>query len=171
MPRIYVSNLADLDAHLESVRPSHLVSMLADDEFPATPPWIPAGDHLRLQFHDIPEPEEGLSPPEARHIRQLIEFARRWPSEAPIVVHCYAGVSRSSAAALTVLALKNPGREAEAAELLRARSPHAMPNPLMIQLIDEELELGGRLIAAVEDMGEPDFSTMGTLVELPARLG
>ncbi len=59
----------------------------------------------------------------------------------------------------------------EAAELLRACSPHAMPTPLMIQLIDEDLELGGRLIDAVEAMGEPDLSTMGTLVELPARLG
>ncbi len=171
MPRIYVSNLADLDTHLDDVRPSHLVSMLADDEFPATPEWIPEGRHLCLQFHDIPEPREGLSPPKARHIRALVDFARGWEAEEPIVVHCFAGISRSSAAALTVLALNNPGREAEAARLLRERSPHALPNPLMIRLIDAELALAGRLIAAVEAMGEPDFATMGTLVELPARLG
>ncbi len=170
MPRIYVSNLADLDVHLERVRPSHLVSMLADDEFPETPTWMATERHLRLQFHDIPEPRPGQSPPKARHIRQLIDFAQGWDSEAPIIVHCFAGVSRSSAAALTVLALNNPGREAAAAQLLRARSPHALPNPLMVGLIDTELGLDGRLVDAVGAMGEPDFSTMGTLVELPAKL-
>ncbi|MEE8246465.1 MAG: protein tyrosine phosphatase [Alphaproteobacteria bacterium] len=170
MPTIHVSNLADLEAHLHAVRPSHLVSMLADDAFPETPEWIADADHLRLRFHDIAEPLPDHVAPGAHHLHSLIDFARGWPGEAPIVVHCFAGVSRSTAAALTVLALHNPGREAEAAALLRARAPHAYPNRLMIRLVDEILALDGRLVAAVEAMEEADYQTLGTLVELPLRL-
>ncbi len=170
MPTIHVSNLADLEARLHAVRPSHLVSMLADDAFPETPEWIADADHLRLRFHDIAEPLPDHVAPGGHHLHSLIDFARGWPGEAPIVVHCFAGVSRSTAAALTVLALHNPGREAEAAALLRARAPHAYPNRLMIRLVDEILALDGRLVAAVEAMEEPDYQTLGTLVELPLRL-
>ena len=188
MPTIHVSNLADLEARLHAVRPSHLVSMLADDAFPETPEWIADADHLRLRFHDIAEPLPDHVAPGGHHLHSLIDFARGWPGEAPIVVHCFAGVSRSTAA-LTVLALHNPGRdgagiaqsgprgggrgtqfEAEAAALLRARAPHAYPNRLMIRLVDEILALDGRLVAAVEAMEEPDYQTLGTLVELPLRL-
>ena len=68
---------------------------------------------------------------------------------------------------LTLVAIRNPGRELEAAGLLRRLAPHAKPNRRMIAFADEALGLGGRLADAVEAMGDPDFSTMGALVALP----
>ena len=171
MSTIYICPLADVHDHAAAFRPSHVLSMLGDDEFPATPPGIAAERHLRLRFHDIDEPAYGLQAPEPHHIRSILEFGAAWAASGPVIVHCFAGVSRSTAAALTLVAQANPGQERAAARLLRERAPHAKPNRRMIRLADEALGLGGRLADAVDGMGTPDFATMGSLVALPARFG
>lgn len=170
MSTIYICGLADVGQHAARFGPGHMVSLLGDDAFPETPAGIRPERHLQLRFHDIDLPMEGYNPPQLHHVERLIEFGRAWRDEASAIVHCFAGVSRSTAAALTLVAIRNPGREAEAARLLRQRAPHAKPNRRMIGFADQALGLGGRLIEAVEAMGDPDFATMGTLVELPALL-
>lgn len=167
---IYICSLAELPKHAEALRPSHIVSMLAEeDTFPATPLWIEDGQrHLRMAFHDIADPMDGLTPPGESHVRKLLDFADAWDRSAPLIVHCYAGISRSTAAALIMLCRRNPRREAEAARLLRERAPHAQPNRRMIALADGLLESDGRLVAAVEAMGPARLAPYGCLVELPA---
>ena len=168
---IYICPLADLHVHAAAFGPSHVISMLGNDPFPETPAGIAAGQHLRLRFHDIDAPQDGMLPPEPRHIEAILRFGVDWAGRGPAIVHCYAGVSRSTAAALTLIAQANPGHEAAAARLLRERAPHAKPNRLMIRLADEALGLRGRLSDAVAAMGEPDFTGVGCLVEMPARFG
>ena len=74
----------------------------------------------------------------------LIAFVRGWPhDEAPLLIHCMAGISRSMAAALIALVTKAGGRESEAAEQVRRAAPHAYPNRRMIALADQLLELRG----------------------------
>jgi len=168
MSSIYICNLVDACQHATSIGAAHMVSLLGDDPFPETPHGITPGRHLRLRFHDIDEPRDGYQPPEVHHIEQLLEWGAGWLRAEALVVHCFAGVSRSTAAALTLIAQANPGHEEAAARLLRERAPHAKPNRRVIAMADRVLGLGGRLSGAVAAMGEPDFATMGTLVELPA---
>jgi predicted protein tyrosine phosphatase len=165
---IYVCGLLDLASHVRAVNPSHLVSLVTDEEQPATPAGMLVERHLRVVIHDINEPLDGHILADEQHIAGLIAFMRAWPhEEAPMLVHCMAGISRSMAAALIGLVTKADGREREAAEQLRRAAPHAYPNRRMIALADAILQCDGRLIAAREAMGPPRLTLSGPLVELP----
>ncbi len=150
--------------------PSHLVSLLDPGDVVTTPPGVRAENHLRLGLHDISEPYQGCIAPGPQHIESLLAFGAGWNRAAPLVAHCFAGVSRSTAAALILLCQINSGREREAAALLRHRAGHAMPNQRMIALADEALQLQGRLIDAVQAMPPPKLWPFSDLVSLPAEL-
>ena len=167
---IYVCSLAALPRFAEAVQPTHLISLLGDDPFPAAPGSVTAGGHLKLHFHDITEPVPGLIAPEEPDVAALIDFTDRWRRSGPMIIHCYAGVSRSTAAALVVLCRYNRGREARAARLLRENAPHAHPNRRMIAQADSLLGCAGRLRRAVDAMPAPSLLAGRSPVALPARL-
>lgn len=165
---IYVCNLAEMAAHVEALGPSHLISLVAPHEQPPTPGRIEVARHLRLEIHDITEPMDGHIHPDVEHLEELIAFLREWShEEAPLLIHCFAGISRSMAAAMIALVVKAGGNERAAARRIREAAPHAHPNRRMIALADELLGCGGRLIAAREAMGPADISALGPLVHLP----
>ncbi len=167
---IYVSSLQEMPAHVRNLRPSHLVSLTASRELPPTPTEIPAERHLRIAMDDITEPFPGCITPEAAHITSLLQFFGTWKGEAPLLVHCVAGISRSTAAALIAFTHKAPGCEAETAQLLRRLAPHAHPNRRMIALADELLGCEGRLIQAREAMGPAVPMVSGPLIRLPLSI-
>ena len=151
---IHVCPLARLHETVAETGARHVVSLLAREDNLARPAAIAPENHLWLQLHDISAPMDGYVIPERRHVERLIGFVRNWPRETPLVVHCYAGVSRSTAAALIVLCALNPGlEEREAAQALRDASPTATPNRLLIRHADAILSRQGRLIAAVAAIG------------------
>jgi predicted protein tyrosine phosphatase len=165
---IYVCNMMEMPEHAEALRASHLVSLVAPDELPATPPCIRSDRHHRIGVHDISEPLDGHILPAEEHVEGLIDFVRGWrPEEAPILIHCVAGISRSMAAALITLVIKAPRREVEAARHLRGAAPHAYPNRRMIAVADQLLGCEGRLVQAREAMGPADLLPFGRLVGLP----
>ena len=165
---IYVCNLHEMPTHAGVLRPSHLISLVTSVEQPPTPDGILIERHLRLEIDDISEPLPGAVLPERHHVESLIEFIDIWAhDDAPLLVHCVAGISRSMASALIALVLKAGGREEEAARRLRAAAPHAQPNRRIIGLADEILGLEGRLIAAREAMGPAELLMHGPLVRLP----
>ncbi len=167
---MHISSLAEFPRSAADLRPTHVISMLADDDFPETPPGVAGSNHLRLTFDDIDGPLPGHVPPSEANIERLLEFGQLWDLSGPLISHCFAGISRSSAAALILLAQHNPGREGEFALLMRGRGPHIQPNRLMIELADGLLECGGRLTAAVDAMGPADPFSPWRLVSLPARV-
>ncbi len=167
---IHVCGLAALPTLTQELMPTHMVSLLGDDPFPATPESVVLDGHLKIQMHDISERQPGYIAPELEHLEDLLAFAERWRQAGPLVIHCYAGISRSTAAALLVLCYYNRGREREAVHLLRQRAPHAYPNQRMIALADDLLGCDGRLQEAVDTMPAPDFLAPLRSVELPARL-
>ncbi len=163
---VYVCNLAEMPHHAKALKPSHLISAISHSEQPETPPGLNPVNHLRLTIDDISNTCPGYVCPEADHIEELIDFVGGWNAERPLLVHCFAGVSRSTAAALITLASKAPGREMVAAKALRRVAPHALPNRRMIEIADDLLACEGRLIAAREAMGPHDGSLLGPLIGL-----
>jgi predicted protein tyrosine phosphatase len=71
-----------------------------------------------------------------------------------MVVHCYAGISRSTAAAFVSVCVLNPQRdEMKIAVALRRASPTALPNIRIVRLADSLLERDGRMVTAIEAIG------------------
>lgn len=163
---IYVTNLVDLPAHARAVRPSHLISLVETAQQPPTPPEIRPDRHLRVEIDDIWEPYPGQVMPDETHVRRLLDFVQLWPCDAPLLVHCMAGISRSTAAALIALTIKCGESEADIARRLRIAAPHAQPNRRLIALADHMLGREGRLISACEAMGPALLTMRGPLVEL-----
>jgi predicted protein tyrosine phosphatase len=142
---------------VETLRPGRVISLLAAIDQPPTPEHIHPSDHLRVLVDDVDYSEKGMSTPARDHITQLLDFLRGTPQETSLLIHCLAGVSRSPAAALIALVLEAPGRELEAARVLRQAGPFVNPNHLIVEIADAALKRDGALIAALHDMGEPDM--------------
>jgi predicted protein tyrosine phosphatase len=154
---IYICGLHAVVEAAAQVRPRHLISITDPETSAPRVEGIAPGRHLKLEFHDINDPEPDLIAPDREHVEHIVGFAAGWDGLDPLLVHCHAGISRSTATALIVAAVRAAGQELQAARLLRARAPHADPNRRMIALADVRLGLDGRLVSAVEAMGPSCF--------------
>ncbi len=163
---IYVCSLHEMPYHVRALRPGYLVSLVQPEFQPPTPDEVEIHRHLRIAVHDVSEHADGAVTPEEEHVDELIAFLRAWPGDERLLIHCYAGVSRSMAAALIALALDADGQELEAARILREAAPHAHPNARIIALADRLLGREGRLVAARAAMGPGTPVLEGPLVEL-----
>ena len=167
MPKILITPLSALPSAIESHAPSHIVTLLSSGYMIDTPQGFPADRHLRLSVHDIADEGMPESPGHA-HVAELIEFGRGWDASAPMLVHCWAGISRSTAAAFTLLCDRaGPGAEQDIAEMLRERAPHAQPNRLIVRLADQALGRNGAMVRAIESIGSGTMVTEGVPVEIP----
>ena len=123
---IYVSPLSLVEATVADASVGHLVTLINHDTLVATPPSIEPDRHLRLAMNDITEPQDGLVLPCETHVADLVEFALAWDRKAPLLIHCWAGISRSTAAAFISLCALNPeADELRLAQALREASPTA----------------------------------------------
>lgn len=171
MPFVLVTPLSAVPDSIRRYSPSHLVTLLSPEHMIETPPGVPSDRHLRLALNDVAGEWESDTPPAAHHIEKLVSFGHDWDAELPILVHCWAGISRSMAAAYILLCDRlGPGCEGEIAAALRNRAPHACPNALMIHLADDLLQRNGRMIEAIESIGRGRFTATGECVELPIAL-
>ena len=135
----------------------HLVTLINRQTMLATPPGIEPGNHLRLAVNDIIAPQDGLIHPCESHVEELIRFAQAWNRQGPLVVHCWAGISRSTAAAFITLCALNPtAPEVLVAKRIRQASPTACPNRLLVRLADNFLGRRGRMLSAIDEMGPPE---------------
>ena len=151
---IYVCSLARLDETIATTGARHVVSLLARDANLMRPATIAPENHLWLQLHDIIAPQDGYVAPQTEHVEQLIAFVQRWPRERALVMHCYAGVSRSSAAAFVSVCALNPASDERAIAIaLRRASSTATPNIRIVAIADHLLARRGRMITAVEAIG------------------
>jgi predicted protein tyrosine phosphatase len=124
--------------------------------------------HLHLSFHDISEPRPGLTKPDADLVRAIIDFGRQ-ADAFPVLVGCWAGISRSSAAVYIMVCDRNPGFEGPIAQELRRRTPLATPNRLMVALADELLGRNGRMSAAIDQIGRGADAFEGAPYSMPLR--
>ena len=87
---------------------------------------------------------------------------RGWDRSAPMVVHCYAGISRSTASAFAAACALNPDKdEAVIARQIRAASAIASPNRLIVRLADKALGREGRMLRALDEMGPGSLTVEG----------
>jgi predicted protein tyrosine phosphatase len=151
---IYVTPLSKLDDTLSRSGARRLVTLLREDSPFMRPALLEQSQHLLLQMHDIVEEIPGMVAPSRQHVAELLRFARAWDRATPLAVNCYAGISRSTAAAYIVAAALSPSRdEMELARELRTLSPSATPNIRLIALADSLLERNGRMVEAVQSIG------------------
>ena len=168
MPRLLVAPLSSLADALQTHAPSHLISLLSPEHMIETPAGFPSAMHLKLGINDIIDPLAGAAPPAREHADQLLAFARSWDAKQPLLIHCWAGISRSMATAYAILCDRlGPGCEIQIALAMRRRAPHAQPNRLLIRHADEVLGRGGAMLAAVEAMGPPLLLEEGVTTFFP----
>lgn len=164
MPTIHVCPLDRLDDEVRRLAPSALVTLLAPNgTVPARPATIAPDRHLQRLFHDITWPRDDLIAPSVADIDALLAFAHAWDRARPMLVHCFAGISRSTAAAYIMACALHPGvDESDLADALRTASPTATPNALMIEIADAVLAREGRMTAAIEAIGMGAFASTGS---------
>jgi predicted protein tyrosine phosphatase len=151
---IHVCSLARLHDTVRETGARHVVTIIKDVSLVHRPAMIAPENHLLLDMDDIAEPIDGYVAPAEEHVGDLLRFVRAWPRAAPLVVHCYAGISRSSAGAFVTACALNPARdERQIARAIRDASPTAYPNPRIVAHADRLLDRNGRMVAAIREIG------------------
>jgi predicted protein tyrosine phosphatase len=159
---IHVCSLAALPSTVQDTGASHVLTVMANVAQVQRPASVLPANHLRVQMDDITEAAEGFIAPSDIHIEQVLNFVRGWDRNAPLVVHCYAGISRSTASAFAAVCALNPHRDEIAiARQIRAASPIASPNRLIVSLADKALGREGRMLRALDEMGPGSLMTVG----------
>ncbi len=151
---IHVCSLARLHETVAATGARHVVTLLKDVDRVQRPGGISSENHLILGMDDISGPLEGYIAPADEHVTRLLAFVRSWDRAAPLVMHCYAGISRSTAGAYVAACALNPHRnELAIARRLRLASATATPNVRIVALADRALGRGGRMTRAIEEIG------------------
>ena len=156
---IHVCSLARLQETVDDTGARHVVSLIGDEGNVVRPHAVAPENHLWLRLHDISSPLDGYIMPGEEHVADLIRFVRGWDRRAPLVVHCYMGISRSTASAFASVCALNPERDENSiAQALRRASSTASPNIRIVSLADRLLGRGGRMVAAIETIGRGDLT-------------
>jgi predicted protein tyrosine phosphatase len=151
---IHVCSLARLHDTVTDTGARHIVTLIKDVSLVRRPQCIPEPNHLLLDMDDISMPLDGYVLPGEDHVEKLVDFVTGWDRAAPLVVHCYAGISRSTAGAFITACALNPERDERAiARLIRDASPTAQPNLRLVELADSLLGRKGRMVKAVDTLG------------------
>ena len=172
--RMTICGIDELPGHCDA-RVTHVLSIL-DPEWPVPEAFGSYGEHrkLELRFNDVIEETPGEIAPQPEQVSRLLAFGRDLAAEpdAHLLVHCHAGVSRSTAAMLLMLAQAQPERSAEsiAAEILHIRGK-AWPNLRIVELGDAELGRGGALSAAVIGLYREQLARRPELAEYMTEAG
>ena len=160
--QIHVCSLAALETVVAKTMATHVISAINPWSIPDTPASIDPDNHLKIAINDIIEPQPGLVEPANTHIEELLSFISRWNATGPLVIHCLAGISRSSAAAFIALCQLNAQTDERViANALRDASPTATPNARMVALADKKMQRSGRMNEAVTIIGRGEARLAG----------
>ena len=154
MPTLHACPLSRLAETLAATGADHLVTLVTPGLPVVRPAGVAAGRHLLLAFGDIAAARPGHVLASDAHLDAFLAFVAAWDRARPLLIHCYAGISRSTAAAYVAACALAPARcEAEVASALRRAAPSATPNPRFVALADARLGRDGRMIAAIARIG------------------
>lgn len=152
--QINVCPLSLVDATVLATGARQILTLLNVGTRMVRPTSVEERMHLFLGMNDIVEAADGQILPGEDHLSQLLRFVEKWDQRTPLVIHCYAGVSRSTAAAFVAACMLAPERdEHDIAWTIRRLSPTATPNRRIVALADARLGRDGRMLAAVDAIG------------------
>ncbi len=162
MPAIHVCSLAKIAEIVDQSGASHLVTLINEGTEVRRPAAIAPERHLFLAMNDITAAMDGMTLPSQKHVEDYLAFVEAWERDQPMVVHCFAGVSRSTAAAFIGACALNPKLvEEELALQIREASPTATPNAKLVEIADALLGRQGRMTRAVQSIGRGSFAYEG----------
>jgi len=170
-PPSYVLTICGLDelADHNARGVSHVLSIL-DPGWPEPEAFWAFDPHMRttLHFHDAIEPAPGIVLPRRQDVEAILNFGRDVGDDLRhLLIHCHAGISRSTAAMMMILAQAFPSENEDAiADRLVNIRPQAWPNSLMIAFADELLDRKGRLRAAVKKIYSRRLAAKPELAEV-----
>lgn len=168
--KLIVCPLHEVDEAASRHRPSHILTLIGPAAEPPLCEAAPNAHRLHLLINDIAEATEGQILATGDHIQALLEFGRSWDRTSPMLVHCWAGISRSTAAAYIMATDRlGPGSELRLARALRKASPTAYPNRHLIRLADEALGRQGAMVIAINEIGRGVMAPAGKTFELKLR--
>lgn len=154
MPTLHVCSLAHLHDTVAASGASHILTLINEATVVDRPASVAEDRHLFIGVSDIVDPLDGHILPATEHVQQLIDFVTAWPRDKPLVIHCYAGISRSTAAAFIAACALAPNRaEAEIAQALRQASGIATPNRRLVAVADGVMGREGRMVDAIDRIG------------------
>jgi predicted protein tyrosine phosphatase len=163
MPRLYVCSLALVGETVAKTGARSLVTLLSPGSDVERPAEITPERHLYLAVSDIVAPAPGQVLADFNHLEDLLSFVHAWNRVEPMVIHCFAGVSRSTAAAFVAACALSPTRdELMIARAMRVASPTATPNAHLVALADEALGRRGRMNEAIATIGRGEECFEGT---------
>jgi predicted protein tyrosine phosphatase len=170
MPLIAVCSLALVPSTIARLKPWGLITLLDPASMIDTPDGIAPQRHLKVGVNDINASADGLVSPGQSHVASVIAHGRDWDGTAPLLIHCWAGVSRSTASAFMIACLCNPDiPPRRIADMIRTLSPTATPNRLLTSIADDMLGRGGAMVDAVDAIGRGIDCWEGEPFELPGR--
>jgi predicted protein tyrosine phosphatase len=137
---------------------THIVSIwegaLADDPGPRLrlKALFPRARPHFVFFDDVFTPYSGPYPPDRASVGNVLWFTGALKRGDYLLVHCAAGVSRSTALAFAALCHHaGAGTEVTCYEAVKGIRPEASPNPLVVEIADDLLERGGAMVAAIQE--------------------
>jgi predicted protein tyrosine phosphatase len=156
--RLLVGPVTAVERLLASGPVDHVLTLISPEaEAPST-----SAPRTLLRFNDIVAPRSGLVAPSVADVMTILALR----GTSTLLVHCHAGVSRSTAAAyILACAVRPPGEEEVLAAHLRAACPEATPNALMVALADAALARGGAMRAAIAGIGRGVDCYEGTPID------
>ncbi len=144
MFEIIVTDLCEAEAYIASAWPTYIISVLME-------PVAIAGDHhLHVKFDDVNRINKIHAHPTPEHLRQILEFTANLTDQDRVLVHCVAGISRSTAIAIGIL-IQHGMSFQDAYHHIATIRPVLYPNKLIISYIDDHFNLNGELVALVQN--------------------
>jgi predicted protein tyrosine phosphatase len=168
MPLIAVCSLVLVPQTIARLKPWGLITLLDPASMIETPQGVGADRHLKVGVNDINGSADGLISPKEDHVASVLEHGLAWDPASPLLIHCWAGVSRSTASAFMIACQRNPDiAPSRIANMIRTLSPTATPNRLLTSIADDMLGRGGAMVDAIDAIGRGEDCWEGTPFELP----
>ncbi len=160
--RVFISAKDDVERMVQNHAITHIISLLDPDDFF----WFDSVKHiprLLLSCEDVLD-DDAKNAPSIDQVKNLLSFAAALPADAKVLVHCFGGVSRSTAAAAAIITQKlilsdHTDPVAKAMQIVMTLRPMACPNPVISRLADHLLNFNGDLHTACEAVANAKMLT------------